>query len=121
MFALIELGRLEEALNAARDQDALGLPLTPMTPVVGALLDASLRPAALRTLAAWHGGGLPGDLFYAYALLGEPDLALEALDRWFETQPYGPTVYLWWPAVQRLLGEDPRFRAALSRISLESR
>ena len=120
-YALIELGRLEEALDEARGMDELGLPLTPATPVVTALLDSPRHREVLSALAEAGGGGLPVILVYYYATLGEADLALAALDEWIETQPYGTTHLLWAPSVQRLLGNDPRFHAALRRMGLEPR
>ncbi len=62
-----------------------------------------------------------GDLYLSHesTTSWEADLALAGLDEWIETQPYGPTNLLWAPSVQRLLGDDPRFRAAFRRMGLE--
>ena len=69
-------GRLESAVNMRRWSDHLA-------PVYTAVRDRGQLPAALAALAAAPGdvARTDGFFFYEYALLGELDAALAALDR----------------------------------------
>jgi TolB-like protein/tetratricopeptide (TPR) repeat protein len=85
--------------------------------LVDAMENPAFRDEAMRTLGEVPIPSQPFDVPVAFMMLGEPDLALERLERNFEAGgPYAPhinRIVLFDP-----LRDDPRFRAMLEKMNL---
>ena len=103
-------GRLESAVNMRRWSDHIA-------PVYTAVRDRGQLPAALAALAAAPEdvARTDGFFFYEYAIFGELDAALAALDRLEGSTD--TTMNLWLPELAPLR-RTPGFAAAMERIGL---
>jgi len=109
-FSFVEGGRVEEGIEYARSVGG-GWFLTIAEGVrdgVRRAADLDVRLPTYQPVAAW---GL--------TLLGDDEEALRIVESCVEGPcPVGQLAWLWMPTVQRRLGENPRFQAALREIGM---
>jgi TolB-like protein len=102
-FALLEAGRVDEAVEFAprgRANEWYGA-------VAEAIRDGSRPPPAPEA------GFDQAEIAWAFALLGYREEALRYTEERLAPGAGGPTFRVWMPAIQQLLGDDPRYQAAL--------
>jgi serine/threonine-protein kinase len=103
-FALLEAGRVEEAVEFA--------PSGPANEWFGAVAEA-MRDGDRPRITPGSSVAL-SEIAWGFALLGYREEALEYIEEKLRVGSGGPTFRVWMPAIQQLLGDDPRYQAALA-------
>lgn len=87
--------------------------------VIDAMENPLLKAEVLEDMASKPGIYRDGavDNAYDYMLLGEPELALESLQKGLEAgDPYA--TFAGWSSVYDVLRDDPRFQAHLAKLNM---
>ena len=102
-----------------RNQELLGQERSVKYTLVDAMENPLLKAEVLEDMASRPDVYRDGALYkaYAYMLLGEPELALENLQKGLEAgDPCA--IFAGWSSVYDSLRDDPRFQAHLAKINM---